>query len=69
MKPMEQKFVNSENISIDTDTFYIEFSGNTRSIKISIQDKDDIIKLGEVFVKLLRLNNIKHNVEYKTIDK
>ena len=66
---MEQKFVNSENISIDTDTFYIEFSGNTRSIKISIQDKDDIIKLGEVFVKLLRLNNIKHNVEYKTIDK
>jgi len=50
---------------IDNDTFFIEFEGKTRSMKITIQDKDDVIKLGEVFVKLLKLNNIKHIVEYK----
>lgn len=70
---MEQKVDFGNNLLnlssiIDTDTFFIEFEGNTRSMKITIQDKDDLIKLGEVFVKLLKLNNIKHIVEYKTID-
>lgn len=65
---MEQT-VHFGNYSIlDTDKFFIEFEGKTRSMKITIQDKDDLIKLGEVFVKLLKLNNIKHIVEYKTID-
>lgn len=64
---MEQK-VHGNYSTIDTDKFFIEFEGKTRSMKITIQDKDDLIKLGEVFVKLLKLNNIKHIVEYKTID-
>ena len=61
---MEQK-VHGNYSTIDTDNFFIEFKGKTRSIKITISNKDDLIKLGEVFVKLLKLNNIKHIVEYK----
>ncbi len=63
----KETLVLEEVPKIEIPTFSVVFSWKEKSLKVKLENGEDVIKLGELFSKILIYNNIPNTLTYENI--